>query len=220
MCIYWESVYYVTEFHWIISSRSKGFWRTKCMSLNNELCIARSIFFNLNPEERYCYQLMVSLDRCNGGCNILDDSSSRIYVPNKTEDVNLNIFNMIARINLSKTLTKYIPYGCKCKFDGRKCNSNQKWNKELCWCECKNPIKHHECEEDYIWNPSIYTWEIGRYLKSIFGDSVVYMPLKYSRGRVVVWRANNFSQKITTCEIENFYILLAFLLITTSLSGA
>ena len=26
----------------------------------------------------------------------------------------------------------------KCKCDGRKCNSNQNWNKELCRCECKN----------------------------------------------------------------------------------
>ena len=29
---------------------------------------------------------------------------------------------------------------CKCKFDGRKCNSNQKLNKKLGWCKCKNPI--------------------------------------------------------------------------------
>ena len=31
---------------------------------------------------------------------------------------------MITRINESKTLTKHIPRKCKCKFDGRKCNSN------------------------------------------------------------------------------------------------
>ena len=35
---------------------------------------------------------------------------------------------MIARINKSKTLTKHI--SCKCKFDGRKYSSNQKWNKD------------------------------------------------------------------------------------------
>ena len=35
-------------------------------------------------------------------------------------------FNVITRINESKTLTKYISRKCKCKFDGRKCNSNQK----------------------------------------------------------------------------------------------
>ena len=36
---------------------------------------------------------------------------------------------MITGKNLSKILTKDIPCECKCKFDGRKCNSDQKWNK-------------------------------------------------------------------------------------------
>ena len=42
---------------------------------------------------------MVSLDRCNKICNALEDPSGRICVPNKTEDVNLNVFNKIARID-------------------------------------------------------------------------------------------------------------------------
>ena len=32
---------------------------------------------------------------------------------------------MITWINESKKLTKHISCECKCKFDGRKCNSNQ-----------------------------------------------------------------------------------------------
>ena len=36
---------------------------------------------------------------------------------------------MISRINELKTLTKHISCECKYKFDVRKCNSNQKWNK-------------------------------------------------------------------------------------------
>ena len=33
---------------------------------------------------------------------------SRICVLNKSEDVNLNVYNMITRINESKTLTKHV----------------------------------------------------------------------------------------------------------------
>ena len=47
---------------------------------------------------------------------------------------------MITGINESKTLTKHISCECKCKVDGRKCNSNEKWNNDKCRCECK---KHH-----------------------------------------------------------------------------
>ena len=36
-------------------------------------------------------------------------------------------FNMISRINESKTLPRHISYNSKCKFDDRKCNVNQKF---------------------------------------------------------------------------------------------
>ena len=56
----------------------------------------------------------------------------KICVPNKTEDLNLSVFNMIAGRNKSKTLTKHISYKCKYNFDGRKDNPNQWWNNIKC----------------------------------------------------------------------------------------
>ena len=44
---------------------------------------------------------------------------------------------MITGIIESKTLTKHMPCECKCKFDGRKCNSDQWWNDDKYRCECK-----------------------------------------------------------------------------------
>ena len=49
---------------------------------------------------------------------------------NKTEDLHIYIFNMIAGENESKILTKDIL--CKCKFDGRKYSLHQKWNSNEC----------------------------------------------------------------------------------------
>ena len=45
--------------------------------------------------------------------------------PNKIEHCNRYVFNFIARKNESKILTKHISCKCKCKFDGKKCNSGQ-----------------------------------------------------------------------------------------------
>ena len=61
---------------------------------------------------------------------------------NKTEDLNQSVLNMIAEINESKSLTKHISCKCKCRFDGRKCNSDQCWSNSKCWCKCK---KGHVC---------------------------------------------------------------------------
>ena len=49
-----------------------------------------------------------------------------------SEDLNLNMLNMIPGINESKTLSKHILCECKSKFDGRKCNSNQWRNSDKC----------------------------------------------------------------------------------------
>ena len=60
-----------------------------------------------------------------GNCNTLNDFSNKACFPNKTEDLDLSMDNMITGINESKTLTSHISSECKCKFDGRKCNSDQ-----------------------------------------------------------------------------------------------
>ena len=48
------------------------------------------------------------------------------------EHLNLSVLNMITGTNELKTLTKHISCPRKCKFDGRKFNSNQKWNNGKC----------------------------------------------------------------------------------------
>lgn len=45
----------------------------KWISLNDELCLARSNLIYLNLNELHCYQFMVSLDRSNRSCNTFDD---------------------------------------------------------------------------------------------------------------------------------------------------
>ena len=94
---------------------------------------------------------MVNLDRCVGSCNTLNDLSEIVCVSNKTEDLNLCVFFiMITLINKSKTLIKHISCECICKLVRIKCNLNQKWNGDICWCECKCPKECHVCETSHI----------------------------------------------------------------------
>ena len=37
--------------------------RTRCLSLNDEPCMVRPTFIDLNPIELKCYQFMISLDK-------------------------------------------------------------------------------------------------------------------------------------------------------------
>ena len=71
-----------------------------------------------------------------------------------------------------KTLTKHV--SCECKFDGRKCNSNQKWNNDRCQCECK---KYNIYKKDYIWNPATCSCKNDKYLASIIDTKIFYILL-------------------------------------------
>ena len=42
---------------------------------------------------------VVKSDRCVGSYNTLNDLSNKVCFPNKTEDLNLSVFNMITGIN-------------------------------------------------------------------------------------------------------------------------
>ena len=121
---------------------------TKCVLLSNKRCMIQSALINLLPNEYsqlfdYC-PFAVKLDRCVGSCNTFNGLSNNVCAPNKTEDLNLSVLNIISVINESKTLTKHISCECKCKFDGRKCNSDQWSNNNKCRCEFE---KLHACEK-------------------------------------------------------------------------
>ena len=77
----------------------------------------------------------------------------------KNKKKNLHLFNMKTGINESRTLAKHISCKCKCKFDSKKCRSNQKWNTHKCWCECKNPKEHYVCQKNYTWSPATCSWQ-------------------------------------------------------------
>ena len=121
---------------------------------------------------------------------------------------------MITGINDSKAVTKHISCECKCKFYGRKCNSNQWWNSNQCRCECK---KHNVCKKYYVWNPTTCNRDNGKYLASIMDDSTIIcdeVMKTYEEKKTV---PSSFIEKNVTCKLQSFYILLAFLLITINI---
>ena len=67
-----------------------------------------------------------------GSLNTQNDLSNKVSVANETEDLDISTFNMNTGINESETLTKHILCACKCRFHGRKCNSDPCWNNDKC----------------------------------------------------------------------------------------
>ena len=84
---------------------------TKCVLLSNHKCMIQPTLFNLHPneysQEFHHYLYSVRLGRFIGSCNTLNDLSNKVYVLNKTEDLNLSVL-------------KHISCKCKCISNGKK----------------------------------------------------------------------------------------------------
>ena len=109
----------------LLTSIVNDFNHTKFVSLSNEKWEIQPAVINLHPseysQELHHYPFTVKLDRCVGSCNTLNDLSNKACVLNKTEDLNIHVFNIITRKNESKILAEdtSCKCKCKCKFDAK-----------------------------------------------------------------------------------------------------
>ena len=70
------------------------------MSLNNDPRIISLTLIDLNSIELNYYPFTISIDKCSGSFNVVDDVSTKICVPSETKDANVNkVFSMITRMN-------------------------------------------------------------------------------------------------------------------------
>ena len=83
----------------LLTGLVNGSNHTHSVPLRNQKCNIQPTLINLHPseysQEFYYYPFAVKLVRCVTSCNTLKDLSKRRYIPNKTKDLNLSVFNMI-----------------------------------------------------------------------------------------------------------------------------
>ena len=73
--------------------------------------------------------------------------------------------------------------------------------------------KHCVCEKDYTWNAATCSCENSKYLASTTYSVIMCDKILDEAKKI----PKNFNEKNATCKTKKFYILLAFLLITTFL---
>ena len=91
-------------------------------------------------------------------------------VPDETEDVNLNVFNMITKVNETKTLLKHISCDFKCKIESKNVLQIKNGIKISFDVSVKiqlNIAYVNKKKKKNIWSPNTYTFEIKKYIKAI-----------------------------------------------------
>ena len=62
--------------------------------------------FDINSNEILFSSFTVSVNKCGGTCNTIDNPYARIYVSNKVKRINLKVFSLMLRVNERRSLVR------------------------------------------------------------------------------------------------------------------
>ena len=137
-----------------------------CVSVINEKCMSRPKIINLNKDEPVFYPLSIKVNKCSGDCNNINDPMAKLCVPNIAKDMNIKVFNLLARINETRKIVWHDTCKCICRLTSAICNDRQKWNENKCRYECKEDLVSKSCDKGYTWKPSTCSCEIDIYCET------------------------------------------------------
>ena len=87
----------------LLTNIVNGSNHAKSLSLSNQKCLIQPTLINLHvaeySQEFHYYPFGVKLHRCIRSCNTINNLSNKVSVPNKREDLNLSVLNMITGKN-------------------------------------------------------------------------------------------------------------------------
>ena len=99
------------------------------ISMSNQPCKARPGIINFNNNNPVFYPFNIKTSKCSGNCNNINDSYSKMCVPDVVKDLNVKVFNLMSRTNETKNIKWHETCRCERRLDAIVCNNKQRWNK-------------------------------------------------------------------------------------------
>ena len=126
--------------------------------------MARPKIINTDANEPVFYPLSINVNKCSGDCNTINDPMAKLFVPDVVKDLNVKVFNMLARINETRKVVWHETCKCVCRLTSATCNDKQERNENKCVCECEEDlVSKLVCDQGYMWNPSTCACECDKY---------------------------------------------------------
>ena len=70
--------------------------------MNNQECKIRTEIINVKTNEPIFYPYSIKINKCNGSCNTVNDPYAKICVPDEIKNINVQVFNLVSRLNETK----------------------------------------------------------------------------------------------------------------------
>ena len=94
--------------------------------MKNQECKVRPEIININSNNAIFYPSSVKINRCNGNCNNINDPYVRICVSNVVKNLNVKVFNLMARTNETRHIKWHETCKCICRLNQIICNNKQR----------------------------------------------------------------------------------------------
>ena len=140
----------------------------ECVSVVNQKCTPRPKILDVNEGvgEALFYPYNVLVNKCSGNCNTLDDPMAKLCVPNIIKRGNMEVYNLLMRLNETRNVLWHESCKCICRLNSSVCNSKQIWNSDTCRCDCNEDfVGIISCYKEYTWNPSTCACECDMWCK-------------------------------------------------------
>ena len=96
-----------------------------CISMKNRECKVRPEIISINSNDPMSYPFSVKINKCSGNCNNVNDPYAKICVPDVIKNLNLKVFNLLTRINETRSIKWHESCKCICRLDKIICNNKQ-----------------------------------------------------------------------------------------------
>ena len=84
----------------------------ECVSVNNQECEIRSKIINVNTNESLSYPCSITINKCRGSCNDINDPYAKLWVSDAIKNINVKVFNLMSRTNE----TRHMEWHKTCKY--------------------------------------------------------------------------------------------------------
>ena len=107
----------------------------------------------------YFILFSIKKSKCNGSWNNINDPYAKLCVPDVVKNINLEVFNLMARTNETRHVKWDEICKSKCRLDVSVCNIKQLWNKGKCRSDL---FDKGICNKGFIWNTNNRECEFGK----------------------------------------------------------
>ena len=87
----------------------------ECVSMNNQKFKIRSEIINANTNEPMFYPYSITVNKCKGSCNTINDPYAKLCVPDTIKNINVKVFNLMSRTNETRHIEWHKTCKCRCK---------------------------------------------------------------------------------------------------------